>query len=102
LYSDIIVNFLGWHSPGAERRLAGAFCVQNPIANAQSGGYLSIPTDMYTFSELLITTFNPLAANANWHDVTQSTDVAFNVDSAAAKGKKWVLLRNDSPRGRPR
>lgn len=39
-----------------------------------------------------ITTYNPSAANANWRDVTGSSDVVVSVDPDSAKGTSGVLI----------
>lgn len=39
-----------------------------------------------------ITTFNPSAANANWRDITASSDVTVSVDPAATKSTTGFQL----------
>jgi hypothetical protein len=70
--------------------VTGAVCIKNPIA-------LGDPSEMVYFNPPMrttptITTYNPSGANANWRDVTASSDVTVSVDPATAVGDSGVLL----------
>jgi hypothetical protein len=69
--------------PAQNAGVLNALCVENPIA-------LASPHVVWQYGEEMriaptITTYNPSATNANWRDVTASSDITVNVDPAAAK-----------------
>lgn len=86
-------SFLAHGVPSQNTGIAGALCTVNPVANGQPSLYVRPPTQMYgVAANMVVTTYNPSAANANWRNVTAGTDVAVSVDPASSKGPNGVLL----------
>lgn len=77
-------------APAQSAGVAGATCVQNPIAGGQPSVYIAFNPPMY--ASPTIVTYNPSAANANWRNVTAASDIAVSVDPATAKSTTGVQI----------
>lgn len=76
--------------PAQSAGVAGAITVKNPIAAGE-------PSYWWQFTQQMaktpaITTYNPSVANANWRDITTSSDITVSVDPATTIGTNGVLL----------
>lgn len=70
--------------------VAGAVTVKNPIALGDPSEWIQFEPPMA--SSPTIVTYNPSATNANWRDITASSDVTASVDPATTKSAQGVLL----------
>lgn len=78
-------------APATSAGVAGATCVQNPIAIGEPSTYIALNPTMYATPT--ITTFNPSANNANWRDVTAAGDITVSVDSVSAKSPTGFIIQ---------
>lgn len=76
--------------PAQSAGVAGARCIRNPIALGEPSVYVDFLPPMA--ASPTITTFNPSAANANWRDVTASSDIAVAVDPVTALSSTGVEI----------
>lgn len=77
-------------APAQNAGVTGAITVKNPIA-------LGDPSELWQFKVTkaktpAITAYNPLAANANWRDITASSDVTVSIDPGATVGPNSVHI----------
>lgn len=77
-------------APAQNAGVTGAITVKNPIA-------LGDPSEWWQLAPKMIatptfTTYNPSATNANWRDITASSDATVSVDPATTKGPTGVLI----------
>jgi hypothetical protein len=77
-------------APAQNAGVAGAVCIKNPIALGDPAEF--IPFDPPMRAAPTVTTYNPSATNANWRDITASSDVTVSVDPAGALSSTGVLL----------
>ncbi len=66
----------------------------NPTASGDPSEYVTLSPPM--MATPAITTYNPINANANWNDLTGSTDVTVSVDPASTAGVNGFLLATSS------
>lgn len=72
-------------APAQNSTLVGAACVRTAVTTAASASAF-VPLIPPMYAAPTVTTYNPAASNANWRDVTGSSDVAVQVDVSSAKG----------------
>lgn len=77
-------------APAQSAGAIGAFTVRNPIALGVPAGEWQLSPTMRAIPA--ITTYNPSAANANWRDLSTSSDIGVLVDQAGTKGPNGVFL----------
>lgn len=77
-------------APAQNAGLAGARCVENPIAVGQPSVYVQFEPPMYAAPTVV--TYNPSAANSKWRNVTAGADVNETVDVSTAIGTTGVQI----------
>ena len=85
-------------APAQSAGLVGALCTKTPVATAYPQVDFHFPVPVYQGggSTLAITTYNPSASNANFRDVTASSDVTVSVDPSTALGPLGVQITSGS------
>lgn len=76
-------SFPAGTAPAQNAGVAGATCLQNPIAAGEPSTY--VQANPILAASPTIVTFNPSATNANWRDVTAGADTTVSVDPSTAK-----------------
>lgn len=76
--------------PKQNNGVTGAVTTKNPIALGDPSVYVQFNPPL--FKTPTVTTFNPSATNANWRDITASSDVTVSVDPATTKGVSGCLI----------
>jgi hypothetical protein len=72
-------------APAQNSTLVGSVCTRTAATTAATAGVF-VPLEPPMYAAPTITTYNPAAANANFRDVTGSSDVVVQVDVSSAKG----------------
>lgn len=75
---------------GQGNSILGAVTTKTTTSTAFDSVYVILSPPMRTTPS--ITTYNPVSANANWRNVTQSSDVTVTIDGAGSLGTTGVLL----------
>jgi hypothetical protein len=85
-------------APAQSAGVLGAVCVRTPVATSYPSAYFRVPSAFYRGAggSVVITTYNPTSANANWRDETASADVTVSVDPSTAAGGTGIEVGTSS------
>lgn len=77
-------------TPAQSGGVTNAITIKNPIALGDPSIYIEYPVQMRSTPS--VTTYNPSSANANWRDITASSDVTVSVNSPSTAGPSGTIL----------